>query len=309
MRYFCTYFDQNFIYQGLALYESLRQHAGDFTLWILCFDETTYVLLNRLNLPGLRTIHLEDFEEAYPDLVATKADRSFLEYYWTATPMLPLYVLNSQPHVDAIAYLDADLFFYNDLQPIYDEWGDGSIYLIPHRFAPEHRKSGELHSGLYNVGFVGFRRDESGLAALKRWERQNLEWCYNHSESGRLGDQKYLHDWAERFSGVVVSQNHGIGAGGWNLLRYRISQRNGLIYLDECQLVMLHLNFVSLLSPKCFCGMARWRVRPVYRPYARALHVSIERLRQMAPEFRPNYSRIPYWLFIKRLVRGGIVFI
>lgn len=309
MRYFCTYFDRNFIYQGLALYESLRAHAGDFTLWVLCFDETTFVLLNRLNLSGMRLIRLADFEAAYPALATVKAVRSQVEYYWTTTPMLPMYVLSSQPCVDVISYLDADLFFYDDLQPIYDEWGNGDIYLIPHRFAPEHQKSGELLGGLYNVGFVGFRRGESGLAALKRWEQQNLEWCYNYIKDGRLGDQKYLHDWAERFSGVVVSRNHGVGAGGWNLLRYRVSRKNGAIYLDKSPLIMLHLNFIQLLNSHFFTGTARWHLRSIYRPYARALRVSIQRIRQVAPDFHPNYDHMPYWLWLARLIRGGVVYI
>ena len=312
MHYFCTYFDRNYLYQGLALYESLRDHAGDFTLWVLCFDQVTYELLNRLNLPGLRAIRLADFEAAYPALAAVKADRWPVEYYWTTTPMLPLYVLNSQPQVEAIAYLDADLYFYSDLGPIYDEWGRGSMYIIPHRFAPQGRASAESDGGIYNVGYVGFRRDDSGLACLERWARQTLEWCHNRIEAGRLGDQKYLDDWPQRFSGVVISQNHGIGAGGWNIVNYQISQRDGQIYLDGDRLVMLHLNFVELLGvnllrPRLFLRSPRGPLRPIYSRYAVALRRVTRQVKQIAPDFQPVYTRVSLRRWSAELVRGRTV--
>jgi hypothetical protein len=315
MRYFCTYFDRNFIFQGLALYDSLRDHAGEFTLWVLCFDETTFELLNRLNLTGLRTIRLEDFESANPDLAQVKAGRSFLEYYWTTTPLLVLYVLNLEPDVDLIAYLDADLFFYSNVEPIFQELGNGSIYIIPHRYGLQSIHSDEEHTkenfpaGIYNVSYTAFRRDDSGLACLQRWGRQCLDWCYFSQEPGRCGDQKYLDDWPEEFPDVVVSQNHGVGAGGWNLLHYRISKKNGLIYLNNVPLVMLHLNFIELLSSHCFAGISRWYLTPLYKPYAKALRAAMQTIQQIEPEFHPRYACIPFWLCLAKLIRGGIVFL
>jgi hypothetical protein len=307
MKYFCTYFDRNFIYQGLALYQSLLEHAGEFTIWVLCFDEPTYELLNRLNLPNLRTIQLEDFEQAYPDLLAVKRDRSFVEYYWTATPMLPKYIFNSHPEVLKLAYLDADLFFYSDIQAIYSEWGDGSIYLIPHRFAPEHRESGELEAGLYNVGFVGFRKTDSGLAAIEKWTQQNIEWCYDRIEPGKLGDQKYLHDWADNYSGVVVSQNIGIGAGGWNIMNYRLKIKDENITIDDEQVIMLHLNFVELVRKNIMLGMPRFKYRKIYKPYAEALRFSIHSINSIDSDFSPQFPRVSIYRFIYSVLRGGVL--
>ena len=307
MKYFCTYFDRNFLYQGLALYESLRKHAGEFTLWVLCFDEVTYDLLNLLKLPGLNTINLDDFEAAHPDLLAVKSDRTFVEYYWTATPIVLNHIFRSQPHINELAYLDADLFFYNDLQPIYDEWGSGSIYLIPHRFGPKHQKNGELEAGLYNVGFVGFKRDVNGLAAIERWTQQNIEWCYDRIEKGKLGDQKYLHDWAERFRGVVVSENIGVGSGGWNIMNYRFNMLDNTIKINGRVLIMLHLNFIELLNKSYIICLPRLNYRLFYRPYAEAIKNAIDKVNIVDDSFNPIFAQVSMPKLIYTTMRGGLV--
>ncbi|MFH1477937.1 MAG: glycosyl transferase [Verrucomicrobiota bacterium] len=309
MHYFCTYFDSNFLYRGLALYKSLRENAGDFVLWILCFDDVTFKLLNALNLPGIRTICLADFETACPSLVEVKAGRSTIEYYFTTTPFLPLYILNNHPETDRLIYLDADLFFYDSVQSVYNEWSDGSVYIVPHRFHPDLRERGELVGGRYNVGLVGFRNDSTGHACLKRWGAQCLEWCFLRNEPGRLGDQKYLDEWPERYPGVVESKNIGIGVGGWNIWDYRIKMRGGRIFIEDRPLIMLHLNFVNLLGPHLFAACPKWYLRTVCYPYAVALGWAIGQVKREFPEFRPRYERLSALMWIRHAIKGGLIFI
>jgi len=62
MRYFCTYFDLNYLPRGLALYRSLLRTCPRFRLWILCMDDGCYDTLTRLHLPHVEVISLEEFE-------------------------------------------------------------------------------------------------------------------------------------------------------------------------------------------------------------------------------------------------------
>ena len=97
MRYFCTYFDSNYLTRGLALYESLRRQCPEFTLWVLCFDKASHDVLVRLDRPGMRPIAHEDFVLGDEPLQAARMDRSLVEYYFTCSPSLPLYILKTFP--------------------------------------------------------------------------------------------------------------------------------------------------------------------------------------------------------------------
>src|SRR5262249_12108200 len=132
MYYFCTYFDQHYLTRGLALYDSLRRHCPPFRLWVLCMDHMTYEVLQRLQLPGLNPIALQELERDDEALRTAKQNRSKIEYYFTCTPSLPLFVLKNWSDVDVITYLDADLSFFASPKPLFDEMGARSIAIIRH---------------------------------------------------------------------------------------------------------------------------------------------------------------------------------
>jgi len=257
--HFCTYFDRNYLTRGLALYRSLARHCQrPFTLWILCFDATTYETLDRLSLPGVRLISLDQFEAADPSLRKAKAERSAVEYFWTCTPSLPLYILSHYPKIDLITYLDADLCFYSDPMPVYSEMGDGSILIVEHRYAPEHAHLAAT-SGIYNVELLAFRRDDRGLTCLRWWRARCLEWCYKRIEDGKFGDQKYLDDWPQRFAGVVALKNVGAGLAPWNAAQYNVRWQDGRINVDGAPLIFYHFHGLKKI--------ARNAIRPAGHAY------------------------------------------
>jgi hypothetical protein len=282
---FCTYFDRNYLTRGLVLYRSLAQYCQrPFTLWILCFDTATYQILNALNLPGVRLIALEQFEAGDSGLQAAKANRSQVEYFWTCTPSLPLYIFRNFPEVQLITYLDADLCFYADPQPIFAEMEDYSILIIDHRYPPEHAHLAEI-SGIYNVGLLAFRRDKRGLECLHWWRERCLEWCFMRSEDGKFGDQKYLDDWLQRFGGVAVLQHKGAGLAPWNASQYNVAYKEGSFFVDDATLIFFHFHG--------FKSIARDVVQPAELGYRLSL-LLIE------------YLYFPYVLALKEAERDTI---
>lgn len=246
MNHFCTYFDHRYLPRGLALYQSLKQHCSSFQLWVLCLNQACYDVLSQLNLPDINLISLEDFERGDEKLLTAKQNRTLIEYYFTCTPSLPLFVLNKCPEVDLITYLDSDLFFFSTPEPIYQEIADSSIAIIEHRFSPDLRDQEKF--GIYNVGWLSFRRDADGLTCLQWWRERCIEWCYDQLETERFADQKYLDDWPTRFPNVVVLQHKGANLAGWNSDNYKIYAKGNRIWVDRQPLIFFHFHGFNQLK-------------------------------------------------------------
>lgn len=276
MRHFCTYFDHNYLPRGLALYASLREHCPDFTLWVMAMDEGCERTLRDLALPGVSLLTLAELEASDPELAAARQGRSRFEYYFTCTPCLPRHILARQPEVDLITYLDADLMFFSDPEPLFAEMGEAPAAITAHRFPPEleHLET----YGRYNVAWVSFRREGLGGDCLKTWRDQCVEWCFDRLEGERFADQKYLDAWPERF-GAKVLEHPGANLAPWNLARHRLSDDNGRVLVDGRPLVFYHYHGLKVLRPWLFdAGVSGWGARlsgvarrRIYAPYLRAL--------------------------------------
>jgi hypothetical protein len=312
---FCTLFDSNYLPRALALHESLREHDPDFVLRAFCMDDAAKRILDRLDLPGLVAIGLDELEAHDSDLAAVKDDRTPVEYCWTATPAILLATLEREPELESITYLDADVAFFGDPEPLFAELGDGSVQIVPHRYAPEHAHH-EEPSGIYNVEWLTFRNDAAGLEVLRWWRERCLEWCYHRVEDGKLGDQKYLDDWPERFPAVRILQHVGGGLAPWNVTRYRLDERGGRVFVDDAPLVFYHFQTLvlygvpSLLVPWLGSQPRRlmrarraalvWsagyeieheELRLIWVPYLERLARAVRQIRSVEPGFSAGFIR------------------
>ena len=264
---FCTLFDINYLPRGLVLYRSLARTCASFRLWIFCMDSRAEAALRRLDLPSVTIVPLTQLERHDLALLGTKGDRTQVEYCWTATPAVCRFVLETEPGVDEVTYLDADLRFFSDPQPLFDELGDDAVLIVPHRYAPEYRHK-EVTSGTFNVEWLTFRRDSDGLSALHWWHERCIEWCYFRWEDGKLGDQKYLDDFPRLFSRVHVLQHLGGGLAPWNVANHELTERAGQVLVDGEPLVFYHHHSLRLFRRTVTARLAvtSGRLRPGVPP-------------------------------------------
>jgi len=182
---YCTYFDHRYLTKGLVMIRSLRRHVPGAQIWVLCLDARAHGMMEELAEPGVRAIALCDFEAGDAALAKAKADgRSVVEYIFTLTPTLVRYVMRIVPEAEIVTYLDGDLWFLADPEPVYREMGSASVLIIPHGFEPR-MKHLERH-GIYNVGWVSFRRDSQGTACFEWWRERTNEWCLDQVDAGRF---------------------------------------------------------------------------------------------------------------------------
>ncbi len=217
MMNFCTLFDAYYIHKGLALYRSLEKVTGDFTLYVMAFDEETFRKLKALSLPHM-VVENESGPFLTEEIAACKAERKRNEYCWTCGSNVTWYFL-TRYGLDHIVYVDADMMFFHDPSPLFKSLEGASVGLSPHFF------DNGLY-GRYCVQFVFFRNDTAGRAALSWWKDQCIAWCYDRYENGLFGDQVYLDRMPERFAGVKEIEDRGCGVAPWNEEQYRFLPGN-----------------------------------------------------------------------------------
>lgn len=288
VRHFCTLFDRNYLFKGVTMLRSLVQHSPGARIQVLCLDEVTALILARLAIPGVSPLKPADVETA--DVLAIKPGRSVAEYCWTLSSVVTWHLMQGNPDIDLITYVDADLMFFSDVEPIFAEMGAASILVIEHRYTPQLQRL--LPYGRFNVQWVTFRRDASGMQCLRQWRDDCVEWCFARVEPGRHGDQKYLDEWPATYGKAFHSLSHvGAGVAPWNYPNYRFSEREDRLLVDNVPLVFFHFHQFQLLEGGGFSHFSTnygADVAPpelVYDRYRQALDDTSVWVRQIDPQF------------------------
>jgi hypothetical protein len=290
---FCTLFDSNYLSRGIAMYESLKKHCGDFHLYIFAFDEQSMAILKKLNLEKATVISLKEFENE--ELLRLKPGRSKAEYCWTCTPATILYIIEKY-NVNMCTYLDADIFFFSSPKALLDELQPGSVMITSHRYTEKYDAS--VPFGKYCVQFMVFKNNDPGLKVLHWWRDRCYEWCYARQEEGKFGDQKYLDDWPERFPGIHELEHLGGGLAPWNIQQYEIYQKNDRVYgrekktNKEFEAVFYHFQGLKFYSngkiELGWCELTENIRNIIYKPYIKTLEDIKYKINNMNDSFDPH---------------------
>lgn len=273
---YCTYFDIGYAPRGLAMMTSLRAVGETGPVYAICFDAAAVEVVQQASIPGVRAVPIEDVEAQFPDLPATKAERGRVEYYFTSTPTVVTYAMWAEPDAEWVTYLDADLWFFASPADVYGEQAPGSVGIIEHGYSA--RQQWRTKFGVYNVGWVSFRSNDSGRACLAWWRDRCIEWCFDRTEGGRFADQGYLNEFRAVCDDVVVIQHPGANLAPWNLEVREVACRDGAVSVDGRPLVFFHFHALQRWKSRWYLPHARYRARTtaclrsaVYGPYLRSL--------------------------------------
>ncbi len=308
IRYFCTLFDSAYLLKGVAMIRSLARHCPNMRIYVLCMDAQTKFILGNIDLPSAIFITLDDVENE--ELLRAKKNRGVAEYCWTLSSCFTWHVMQKYPEIDLLTYVDADLLFYSDVQPIFDEIGDASIAIIEHRFT--NRLKDREVNGRFCVEWDSFRRDEQGLTCLSHWRAQCLEWCYYRLEDGKMGDQKYLDEWPSTYSSCHIIMHPGAGIAPWNYAQYRFDRdRAGQVTVEGSPLIFYHFHQFQLLENGGFDRLSTFYTSEcaepsvVYEFYESELRQCISDVRAVVPGFKAGLkpvSRVRVRRFIQQFV-------
>lgn len=297
MMTFCTLFDSYYLDKGLTLYRSLEECTEDFKLYIFCFDDRSFHVLQEFKLNYAVLTHHSSIEDER--LLNLKKERSKAEYCWTCTPVIIEYVLKHYQEPSCI-YIDADLYFFRSPQVLFDEIAESraNIVITEHRFKNDW-KGRRLcrRSGKYCVEFNYFDQSENAWKALDWWKERCLEWCFHLYEPERMGDQKYLEKFPGLFEGVHELQHLGGGVAPWNLRQYRLKKAgDGAPVLverktgTEFPLIFYHFQNIRYINENTVNVSSETHSKntkdAIYKPYL----AKIEQSRRMLKEYGITFS-------------------
>lgn len=265
----CTYFDKNYLSKFLACRESIIEYDQNVIFYCLCLDDFSYNYLKQIKKKDIRLISLKEIEEKYLSLKYAKKNRQIVEYYFTLSPFLPLYILETF-NVDIINYVDSDLFFYDTPRKIINLLEDNSIIIVEHGIKTQR-------FGKFNVGWLTFKNDKTSKNCLKEWGNNCINWCYDYVEGKKYADQKYLDEWPKKYNNIkVLSPTYNVAP--WNLNNKDVEVKQDEIFINNNKLIFFHFHGL-LISKKFFSSgfsiynkkISKISIKYLYRPYVRRL--------------------------------------
>lgn len=276
MTYLGTLFNFTYLSRGIALIESLNRHyKGGFHLFVLCLDKETLEYLRSKDYQSVEPVLINDVEEFYPELRSAKDNRTLFEYYFTLSPVFPLYILETYK-VNQITTMDADIYFFSNPSILFEEIEKYSVSVMPHNFS-----EGLVYKGVYgkfNVSFQSFKNNSLGLQCLQRWKEQCLEWCYDTLDDNRFADQKYLNEWPVLYKDLYEIGIDGSGIAPWNLNRFLISLtgregnlKDKLVFYHFHQLRFVGKNLIDLGLKDYSVYVNALILNKIYKPYIKKL--------------------------------------
>ena len=289
---FCTLFDRNYIFRGLALYDSIVKFCFDFELWILCLDDDCYNMLEKMNLKNTHLVLLKNIEDE--ELLKAKSNRSYPEYCWTLGSFFTNYVMVNN-NIDHITYLDSDIYFFSSPESLYEEMGDRSVLIIKHNYEKKLRYL-EKKSGKYNVAFIIFKNNDCGKRVLSEWKDKCLDWCYNKHESGRFGDQKYLDYWEKDYNCIKISRKIGADVAPWNVSSFFVSRVDNKVLVNGQDLLFYHMHTLKIINKNSFQPASSFYNfsenvnNYIYNEYIKNVYNIIERVKSIDNDFHYGFN-------------------
>ncbi|WP_353893801.1 glycosyltransferase [Proteinivorax hydrogeniformans] len=285
----CTILTKDYLVKGLALYHSLKKHTKDFHLWVLCVDEVSYDILEHMELKNVTLVKLKNLQT--PKLKQLQKTRKLNEFCWTLKAPFILYLIKNNYNLDSIMYIDADLFFFDDIKQLYKEWGQSSILLTKLWLSPAWNR----RVGRYQAGLIGFKRDANAFKCLNWWNKKCLEWCFDIKEKKRWADQKYLDKWPALVSDIKIIKSLGINSGPWNVRRFPIRVKGDVIYCKSNKLIAYHYSGFDIFNEGEFelCNrkkLPRKAIKHIYGPYAEEISKVIKLLKSKDKEYSYGFS-------------------
>ena len=219
----CT---KNYIGLASVLGASIHKYYDDFDFYIFVADEfedkdielpSHIKVIKKLNLVS---------EEQWINF-SFKYDLT--EFCTTLKPFVFKYLFETTEY-EKICYFDPDILFFSSIKPVYEALDNAVIELTPHFVTfPQTDISRKLEdelrlAGLYNLGFLGLKRNEKVLKMLDWWKNNLSDKGFSNIDKVQFTDQKWMDFmtlWFDKDE-LCINKNIGMNVAPWNYFERKI---------------------------------------------------------------------------------------
>ncbi len=239
----CTIIAKNYVAHARVLAESFKRVDPDGTCHVLVIDDFAGWID-----PGREPFELVGIDEiGLPDAERMAASYDVLELSTAVKPWFLKYLLK-RSEIDAVAYLDPDIWVANSLQEIDELAREHGIVLTPHftgalpRDGLRPNEEDILVAGTYNLGFIALGAGEQCEQLLDWWAERLEHHCVVDPEKGHFVDQRWIDLVPGIWSSVHILRNPGYNVAYWNLPSRHFELRDGHYLVDGEPLRFFHFS-------------------------------------------------------------------
>jgi hypothetical protein len=205
----------NYLGQALTLKSSFARLHQDVDFFIVVVDRKS-----QRTLPDLGDAKIVWAEDLGIELYWRHAFKfDVIEWSTNVKPFAAKYFLNTY---EKVLYLDPDLYFYRNVDWLFEELETCDAIVTPHATTPicDEHTQGDLEwmrVGTFNLGFIGLSRGPDASKLLDWWGSRCISDGYIETQRGLFVDQKWLTLAVGFFPGIRILFHHGLNVSSWNL--------------------------------------------------------------------------------------------
>ncbi len=243
-----TLCSNNYLAQAKALGDSLLTYNPQYKFIIGLVDRINESV-DYSNFEKFQILQVEDLK--IPLFNSIKNKYNLVELNTSVKSSYFKWIINSYENVDAVIYLDPDVYVYAAFEELDLLLKNYSILLTPHIITPtplDLKTPGEnsfLNYGLYNLGFLGINaKSIEALRMLDWWEERILNFGFDRVEEGFFVDQLWINLVPLYYDSVYIIKSKGYNAAPWNLHERRNMRfiDNRIIMDDDSPLYFYHFS-------------------------------------------------------------------
>jgi hypothetical protein len=229
----------NYLAQARTLGDSLKKTNPDYQYIIGLVDKLSVANLPADLVPDYTMLEVDQID--IPDFKAMCDRYDITELNTAVKPYYIDYFFKNHPDATEVIYFDPDIIVYQPLERLNTALRQHSLVLTPHTCSPtpdweRPNEQHHLNTGIFNLGFIGLRKDETAQHFVNWWKDRLAFECRIDLCNGLFVDQHWVNFAPVYYDNVFIEKHLGYNVAYWNLHERYLSQNEaGDWYVNETE--------------------------------------------------------------------------